>query len=76
MAPAVDMVSGVVAAENQKSVKVLDELMKKLNISKTKEEASNAARNLATFLSGPIQEHDVPTKYVCSLRSTLRLQEA
>ena len=62
MAPAVDMVSSVVASENQKSVKVLDELMSKLSISKTTDEISRASKNLATFLSGPIQEHDVPTK--------------
>jgi elongation factor 3 len=52
----------VVQAENQKSVKVLDELLQKLSISKTKEEAGYAAENLATLINGRIEEHDVPTK--------------
>lgn len=63
MAPALDtMNTSDVAAENQKSVKVLDELLQKLTISKTKDEATYAAENLATFINGPIEEHDVPTK--------------
>lgn len=71
MAPAVDMVSSVVASENQKSAKVLDELMSKLSISKTADEISHASKNLATFLSGPIQEHDVPTKTIEQLKKQL-----
>lgn len=62
MAPAVETVSSVAASENQKSVKVLDELLQKLTLSKTKDEATYAAENLATFINGPIEEHDVPTK--------------
>ena len=49
-------------SENQKSVKVLDELMNKLTISKTADETSAAAGNIATFINGDIEEHDAPTK--------------
>jgi elongation factor 3 len=62
MAPALDTMSPAAVSENQKSVKVLDELLQKLTISKTKDEATYAAENLATFINGPIEEHDVPTK--------------
>lgn len=65
MAPAIDTMNpseAVIAAENQKSIKVLDELLQKLTISKTKDEAIYAAENLATFINGPIEEHEVPTK--------------
>lgn len=49
-------------SENQKSVKVLDELLNKLTISKTAAETSAAAGNIATFINGDIEEHDAPTK--------------
>lgn len=49
-------------SENQKSVKVLDELLAKLTISKTADETSAAAGNIATFINGEIEEHDAPTK--------------
>ena len=49
-------------SENQKSVKVLDELLNKLAISKTADESSEAAGNIATFINGDIEEHDAPTK--------------
>ena len=49
-------------AENQKSVQVLDELMSKLTVSKTADETSAAAGNIAVFINGPIEEHDAPTK--------------
>lgn len=63
MAPALDtMNSSVISSENQKSVKVLDELLQKLTISKTKDDATYAAENLATFINGPIEEHEIPTK--------------
>jgi elongation factor 3 len=63
MAPAIDtMSSAAISSENQKSVKVLDELLQKLTISKTKDEATYAAENLATFINGPIEEAAVPTK--------------
>ena len=49
-------------SENQKSVKVLDELLSALTISKTADETSAAAGNIATFINGDIEEHDAPTK--------------
>lgn len=49
-------------SENQKSVKVLDELLNKLTLSKTADETSAAAGNIATFINGDIEEHDAPTK--------------
>lgn len=49
-------------SENQKSVKVLDELLNTLTISKTADETSAAAGNIATFINGDIEEHDAPTK--------------
>ena len=49
-------------SENQKSVKVLDELLTKLAISKTADESSEASSNIATFINGDIEEHDAPTK--------------
>lgn len=49
-------------AENKNSVKVLDELMAKLNISKAQEDINAATHNLAVFINGPIEEHDAPTK--------------
>lgn len=55
----------VIASENSKSLKVLDELMGKLNVSKSADDATTAAKNLASFINGHIEEHDVPTKYVC-----------
>jgi len=49
-------------SENQKSVKVLDELLNALTISKTADETSAASFNIATFINGDIEEHDAPTK--------------
>lgn len=72
MAPALDTMNisdATVAVENQKSIKVLDELLQKLTVSKTKDEAAYAAENLATFINGPIEEHDVPTKLVFRILS-------
>ena len=69
MAPAVEVMAPTQisakaeASENAMSVKVLDELLSKLNISKTQDETNAAAINIATFINGPIEEHDAPTKY-------------
>jgi elongation factor 3 len=51
-----------VKKENAKSVKVLDELFSKLNISKTQDEVNSASADLATFINGDIEEGDAPTK--------------
>ncbi|CAG8976909.1 hypothetical protein HYALB_00011858 [Hymenoscyphus albidus] len=58
-------------AENKNSVKVLDELMAKLNISKAQEDINAATHNLAVFINGPIEEHDAPTKTVEALKKQL-----
>lgn len=51
-----------VKSENAESIVVLDELLNKLSISKTADESNQAALNLATFINGPIEEKDAPTK--------------
>ncbi|KAI5785047.1 armadillo-type protein [Peziza echinospora] len=70
MAPAVDVASAI-SSENQKSAKVLDELMAKLTISKTPTEISNASQNLASFINGPIQEHELPSKTIEQFKKQL-----
>lgn len=54
--------SGKAAKENAQSIKVLDDLMAKLNVSKSQDETNAASNNLATFIHGPIEEADAPTK--------------
>lgn len=61
--------SANIKSENQKSVKVLDELLQALTISKTVDQTSAAAGNIATFINGDIEENDAPTKSV--FRSSL-----
>ncbi|EHL03268.1 putative Elongation factor 3 [Glarea lozoyensis 74030] len=58
-------------AENKNSVKILDELMAKLNISKAQEDINAATYNLATFINGSIEEKDAPTKTVEVLKKQL-----
>jgi elongation factor 3 len=50
--------------ENKNSIKVLDDLMAKLSVSKAQDEVNAATHNIATFINGPIEERDAPTKYV------------
>ncbi|KAI9882945.1 MAG: translation elongation factor EF-3 [Watsoniomyces obsoletus] len=77
MAPAVDIAEATqssgktMAAENAKSVQVLDELLSKLSVSKTADETNAAAANIATFINGPIEEHDAPTKAINKLKLQL-----
>lgn len=51
-----------VAAENAKSVKVLDELMQKLTISKEADAIKEASNALASFINGRIEDLDTPTR--------------
>lgn len=51
-----------ISSENAKSVKVLDEMLSKLTLAKSQEEINTAQLDLATFVNGPIEEHDAPTK--------------
>jgi elongation factor 3 len=60
-----------VAAENAKSVKVLDELMQKLTISKEADAVKESAGAIASFINGPIQDLETPTKTVEALKKQL-----
>lgn len=48
--------------ENANSLKVIEELLSKLSVSKTPEEVNSTATNIATFINGDIEENDAPTK--------------
>lgn len=48
--------------ENAASIKVLDDLLAKLNISKSQDETNAATSSLATFINGSIEESAAPTK--------------
>lgn len=58
-------------AENKSSLKVLDELMAKLSVSKDQADVNAATHNLATFINSPIEENDVPTKTIDALKKQL-----
>ena len=60
MAPAAT--DSAVKSENKKSLKVLEELLGKLTISKAQDEINAASLDLATFINGDIEEADAPTK--------------
>ncbi|KAK5175531.1 translational elongation factor EF-1 alpha [Saxophila tyrrhenica] len=60
-----------IKSENKQSVKVLEELMSKLSVSKSADEAKGTAQELAVFINGDIEEKDAPTKAVESLRKML-----
>jgi elongation factor 3 len=49
-------------AENAQSVKVLDELMQQLTISKESASIKESAAALASFINGRIEDQDVPSK--------------
>lgn len=48
--------------ETKNSIKVLDELMAKLTVSKAQDEINAATHNLATFINGDIEDKETPTK--------------
>ncbi|OCT53435.1 Elongation factor 3 [Cladophialophora carrionii] len=52
------------AKETKQSLADLEGLLQKLSVSKSQDEANESAGNVATFLNGPIEEHDVPLKTV------------
>jgi elongation factor 3 len=58
-------------SENSKSLKVLEELLKNLTISKEQDKINSAALEIATFINGDIEEGDAPTKAVDLLRKQL-----
>lgn len=49
-------------AENKQSIKVLDELLSKLTISKEQDQINQFSQEIATFINGDIEEKDAPTK--------------
>ncbi|KAI9777178.1 MAG: translational elongation factor EF-1 alpha [Geoglossum umbratile] len=73
--PALDVMDNssgsAVISENAKSVKALDELLSKLTVSRSQDEASAAASDLASFVNGAIGEHEAPTKTVEVLKKQL-----
>ncbi|KAI0482073.1 armadillo-type protein [Xylariaceae sp. FL0804] len=58
-------------SENAQSLKVLDDLMQKLTISKDAAATKDASAALATFINGPIEDHDAPTKTVEALKKQI-----
>lgn len=50
------------AKETAQSIKVLDELMQKLTVSKEADAIKGASHDLATFINGDIVDFDVPVK--------------
>ncbi|KAI9732275.1 MAG: translational elongation factor EF-1 alpha [Claussenomyces sp. TS43310] len=63
--------AGKTAKENAQSIKVLDELMSKLNLSKSQDETNAATSNLASFINGPIEELETPSKTVDAIKKQL-----
>ncbi|KAL2761055.1 hypothetical protein ACRALDRAFT_2117701 [Sodiomyces alcalophilus JCM 7366] len=55
-------------AENAQSIKVLDQLMQKLTVSKDAAETKEASAALASFINGRIEDQDVPTKTIESIK--------
>lgn len=50
------------AQENAQSVKVLDDLMQKLTLSKDAATAKDASSSLASFINGRIEDQEAPTR--------------
>ena len=50
------------AAENAKSIKVLDDLMQKLTLSKEADAIKESSMALAAFINGRIEDLDTPTR--------------
>lgn len=63
MAPAADMASSAqIKSENKGSIKVIEELLQKLSISKEQADINSTSIDLATFVNGDIEEADAPTR--------------
>ncbi|KFZ08449.1 hypothetical protein V501_05958 [Pseudogymnoascus sp. VKM F-4519 (FW-2642)] len=65
------MDSANIKKENAQSIKVLDDLMAKLSVSKSQDEVNAVTNNIATFINGPIEEQDAPTKAVDAITKQL-----
>jgi len=57
--------------ENAESIKVLDELFKKLTVSKESEEIKESSNEFASFINGRIDDQAVPTKVIEGLQKQL-----
>ena len=53
--------AATIKSENSQSVKVLEDLLKKLSVSKAQDEINASANDIATFINGDIEEKDAPT---------------
>ncbi|KAF2232590.1 ARM repeat-containing protein [Viridothelium virens] len=62
---------GQIKSENAKSIKVLEELLSRLSVSKSQDEISAASLDIATLINGDIEEQDAPTKAVELLKKQL-----
>lgn len=62
---------GQIRKENKQSIQVLEELMKKLSVSKPGDDAKGTSQEIAVFINGDIEEHAAPTKAVDSLKKLL-----
>ncbi|KAJ4315231.1 translational elongation factor EF-1 alpha [Neodidymelliopsis sp. IMI 364377] len=71
MAPAALHDASAQKSENSKAVKVLEELLSKLTVSKAQDEINSSAASIATFINGDIEEADAPTKAVELLKKQL-----
>ncbi|KAH8809132.1 armadillo-type protein [Xylogone sp. PMI_703] len=69
--PAITEASSAGNMETKNSIKVLDELMAKLTVSKAQDEINAATHNLATFINGDIEDKETPTKTVDTLKKQL-----
>ncbi|KAI0467645.1 ABC transporter [Xylaria cf. heliscus] len=58
-------------SENAQSIKVLDDLMNKLTISKDAAATKDASAALASFINGPIEDQEAPTKTVDALKKQI-----
>lgn len=77
MAPAMDVsdvqqhTQAQIKSENTKSVKVLEDLLSKLTVSKSQDQINAASLDIATFINGDIEEQDAPTKAIELLKKNL-----
>lgn len=63
MAPAaMEHTQGQIKSENKQSVKVLEQLLAKLTVSKAQDEINGASQEIATFINGDIEEENAPTQ--------------
>ncbi|KAK8198557.1 translational elongation factor EF-1 alpha [Zalaria obscura] len=72
MAPAaMEHTQGQIKSENKQSVKVLEQLLAKLTVSKAQDEINGASQEIATFINGDIEEENAPTQAVEMLKKQL-----